>query len=54
MPILTFRCEQCGHRLEKVAKFIDPPPLCPECGLPTERVLGVPGKLVWNCNKPTA
>jgi putative FmdB family regulatory protein len=33
MPIYEYECEKCGHRVEKIQKFSDPPPeACPKCG----------------------
>jgi len=33
MPIYEYECEKCGHRLEKIQKFSDPPlDTCPVCG----------------------
>jgi putative FmdB family regulatory protein len=33
MPIYEYECEKCGHRLEKIQKFSDPPlDTCPKCG----------------------
>ncbi len=35
MPIYEYRCERCGHELEKMQKINDPPLIdCPECGEP--------------------
>lgn len=32
MPIYEYRCENCGHQLEKLQKMSDPPAtFCPEC-----------------------
>jgi putative FmdB family regulatory protein len=36
MPIYEYKCENCGHQLEAIQKFSDPPLLeCPACGQPT-------------------
>jgi len=36
MPIYEYRCERCGHELEKMQKVSDPPLTdCPACGQPT-------------------
>lgn len=36
MPIYEYRCEGCGHELEKMQKVSDPPLTeCPACGRPT-------------------
>lgn len=33
MPIYEYECNSCGHRLEAIQKFSDPPlEDCPECG----------------------
>ncbi len=33
MPIYEYRCEHCGHELERLQKMSDPPLTdCPECG----------------------
>ncbi|RFF26520.1 MULTISPECIES: FmdB family zinc ribbon protein [unclassified Wenzhouxiangella] len=35
MPIYEYRCQSCGHELEKLQKLSDPPLVdCPECGRP--------------------
>ena len=36
MPIYEYRCERCGHELEKIQKISDPALTdCPACGQPT-------------------
>ncbi len=36
MPIYEYRCQSCGHELEKLQKMSDAPLVdCPECGQPT-------------------
>ncbi|RFF29051.1 FmdB family zinc ribbon protein [Wenzhouxiangella sediminis] len=36
MPIYEYRCQACGHELEKLQKISDQPLVdCPECGKPT-------------------
>ena len=36
MPIYEYRCESCGHELEKIQKISDPALTdCPACGQPT-------------------
>ncbi|AFL72550.1 FmdB family zinc ribbon protein [Thiocystis violascens] len=36
MPIYEYRCESCGHELEKIQKVSDPALAdCPACGQPT-------------------
>lgn len=33
MPIYEYECKKCGHRLELMQKFSDPPlKKCPNCG----------------------
>ncbi len=33
MPIYEYRCDKCGHQLETIQKFSDPPLReCPACG----------------------
>jgi putative FmdB family regulatory protein len=40
MPIYEYECEQCGHHLEALQKFSDPPLNdCPECSRPGLRKL---------------
>jgi putative FmdB family regulatory protein len=35
MPIYEYRCQSCGHELEKLQKMSDQPLVdCPECGQP--------------------
>ncbi|HSH26536.1 MAG TPA: FmdB family zinc ribbon protein [Wenzhouxiangella sp.] len=35
MPIYEYRCQSCGHELEKLQKISDPPLVdCPECAQP--------------------
>jgi len=31
MPIYEYRCPVCGHELELLQKFKDPPPKCDKC-----------------------
>jgi putative FmdB family regulatory protein len=36
MPIYEYRCQSCGHELEKLQKLSDAPLVdCPACGKPT-------------------
>jgi len=38
MPIYEYRCESCGHELERMQKISDPPLTdCPQCGQPALR-----------------
>jgi putative FmdB family regulatory protein len=40
MPIYEYRCEVCGHELEKLQKVADAPLTdCPACGKPTLKKL---------------
>lgn len=33
MPIYEYKCDKCGHQLETIQKFSDPPlSECPACG----------------------
>jgi putative FmdB family regulatory protein len=35
MPIYEYRCQSCGHELEKLQKISDPPLVdCPQCEQP--------------------
>ena len=40
MPIYEYRCEECGHELEKIQKMSDDPLKdCPQCGKPALKKL---------------
>lgn len=40
MPIYEYRCEHCGHEMDKMQKLADPPLTdCPACGQPTLKKL---------------
>ena len=40
MPIYEYRCQSCGHELDKLQKMSDPPLIdCPACGKPTLKKL---------------
>ncbi len=40
MPIYEYRCRRCGHTLEVIQKFSDPPRRkCPECSGRLERLV---------------
>ncbi|NEV64165.1 FmdB family zinc ribbon protein [Thiorhodococcus minor] len=40
MPIYEYRCEECGHELEKMQKISDAPLTdCPACGKPSLKKL---------------
>ncbi len=45
MPIYEYRCESCGHELEKMQKLADAPLTdCPACGKPTlKKLISVAG-----------
>ncbi len=45
MPIYEYRCESCGHELEKMQKLSDAPLTeCPACGQPTlKKLISVAG-----------
>lgn len=32
MPLYEYRCLQCHHRFERLARWDEPPPPCPLCG----------------------
>lgn len=40
MPIYEYRCDECGHQFDYVAKRLtDAPDVCPECGTKTLKKL---------------
>lgn len=40
MPIYEYRCQSCGHELDKLQKMSDSPLIdCPACGKPTLKKL---------------
>ena len=40
MPIYEYRCQSCGHELDKLQKMSDSPLIdCPACGRPTLKKL---------------
>jgi putative FmdB family regulatory protein len=45
MPIYEYRCQSCGHELDKLQKMSDPPLIdCPACGKPTlKKLISAPG-----------
>lgn len=45
MPIYEYRCESCGHELDKLQKLSDAPLTdCPECGQPAlKRLISAAG-----------
>ena len=43
MPIYEYRCEDCGHRIEIIQKFSDPPLTeCSRCKGPLSKVIAPP------------
>ncbi|HET9830467.1 MAG TPA: FmdB family zinc ribbon protein [Vicinamibacterales bacterium] len=43
MPIYEYECEKCGHRVEKIQKFSDPPlETCEKCGGPVHKMQSAP------------
>jgi putative FmdB family regulatory protein len=43
VPIYEYRCEKCGHRVEVIQKFSDPPLTeCPNCKGSLTKVLAPP------------
>ena len=44
MPLYEYKCNNCGHRFEKIVKFSDEPlTVCPQCGKETiEQLLSAP------------
>ena len=43
MPLYEYQCRKCGHRFEKIQKFVNAPlRKCPECGGAVERLLSAP------------
>jgi putative FmdB family regulatory protein len=43
MPIYEYECEKCGHRVEKIQKFSDPPlEVCEKCGGPVHKLQSAP------------
>ncbi len=44
MPLYVYRCDTCGHEVERLQKFSDPPlTTCERCGGTLEKVLFPPG-----------
>lgn len=43
MPLYEYRCNQCGHRFEKIQNFsAEPETVCPKCGGMLQRPLTAP------------
>jgi putative FmdB family regulatory protein len=43
MPLYEYECESCGHRLERIQKFSDPPlETCPDCGGKLRKLISSP------------
>ena len=43
LPLYEYQCRKCGHRFEKIQKFVNAPlRKCPECGGAVERLLSAP------------
>ena len=43
MPLYEYECEACGHRVEQIQKFSDPPlERCPKCSGPVHKLMSSP------------
>jgi putative FmdB family regulatory protein len=43
MPLYEYECDTCGHRVEKIQKFSDPPlETCEKCGGPVHKMQSAP------------
>jgi putative FmdB family regulatory protein len=42
VPLYEFQCRKCQHRFERIQKFSDADPKCPQCGGKVERLLHAP------------
>jgi putative FmdB family regulatory protein len=43
MPLYEYECDRCGHRVEKIQKFSDPPlETCEKCGGPVHKMQSAP------------
>lgn len=50
MPIYEYRCDACQSHVESLQQAGDPPPVCPDCGIPLVRqfsTFGIKMKLSW-------
>ena len=62
MPLYDFQCTKCEHVFEENTKSDATPPVCPECGGSTEKVISVPNfkvkqisdKALWHHKKAVA
>lgn len=46
MPMFDFKCGDCGHEQEKLAKASDQQVECPKCGGRMSKQLSAPGDFV--------
>lgn len=55
MPLYDYRCDQCGHTFERLAKMSDPNPPCPQIIMVTEdsRKDGTSDRNEWVCGGST-
>jgi putative FmdB family regulatory protein len=42
MPMYDFRCTKCEHVFEDIVPSDAAPPVCPECGAESERLMAMP------------
>lgn len=43
MPLYEYQCDACGHRVETIQKFSDPPlETCPKCGGAVRKLQSAP------------
>ncbi len=48
MPTYEYECEKCGKHFEKFQNMSDEPlKLCPECGGPVHRLIGMGGGIIF-------
>jgi len=52
MPILQYKCPQCGKKFEELVKKYDDPVLCPDCK--TQAVRDYCGEVYSSTGKKTA
>ena len=48
MAIYVFKCKNCGKTVEKIQKYNDPIPKCPECGSDMFRTVGGRIGIIYN------